>query len=143
MESALDETWPAPGSPSIVSFGKGCAERANPRSAGRWDLADTPPERLKELLQKLEAGQLPEVECVKILRTSARRRGFGRSSTGAAGCRAEPRAGRGRPNAGSECVGVEWPYFRSGSFRNSICVSDNPVSSAESTAPSQIPTIGD
>jgi hypothetical protein len=65
--------------PSIIAFGKGCAERVNPRPADGCDLADTP-ERLKELLQKLEAGQLPVVERVKILRAAARRRGFRRRS---------------------------------------------------------------
>jgi len=35
------------------------------------------------------------------------------------------------------------PYLMSRSFRSSFWVSYNPVSSAESTAPSQIPTIGD
>ena len=80
--------------PSIIAFGKGCAERVNPRAADGCDLADTP-ERLKELLQKLEAGQLSVVERVKILRAAARRRGFRRRSTGAAGCGPEPRAGRG------------------------------------------------
>jgi hypothetical protein len=64
----------------------------------RWDLTDTPPERVKELLQVLEAEQLPNVERGKILRATAGCHGLKRILTGAAGYGAEQPAGRGRAN---------------------------------------------